>query len=213
MKLDIGCGGHKRHDYLGIDTAAYPGIDWVGDLNGMLPFSSHAVDEIAVCRMLAYAADLTRSLSELYRISKHGAVVTLLCPYAHHFRHSSNPYLKHRFDEYTPRYLTANFLQPENGPVCPPIKPYDNFPPLPFDFRLLHMELFYDSAFSPPLYDQDELELLKSLQANVVDEILYRFVVAKEELPFETWQALCLREHSEPRAVLQLRERTRLSSD
>ncbi|SFI34861.1 hypothetical protein SAMN02799624_00507 [Paenibacillus sp. UNC496MF] len=207
MKLDIGCGAHKRPDYYGIDRIAMPGVNWVGDLNGTLPFPDDSVDDIAVCRMLPYANDLEAALAELYRIGRHGTVLTLLCPYAHHFRHGANPYLKHRFDEHTPRYLTPRFMQPEDGLRCPPIAPYDYVPPLPYDFRLLRMELFYEPAFSPPLYEPEELELLKELQANVVDEILYRFVIVKDVLPDDEWRRLCRLEPSEPHAVLQLRNR------
>ena len=205
MKLDIGCGAHKRPDYYGIDRVALPGVNWVSDLNGDLPFPDDSVESMAVCRMLPYVDDLAHTLSELYRISMDRAVLTVLCPYAHHFRHSSNPYLKHSFDEYTPRYLTARFMQPDDGPACPPLAPYDYLPPLPYDFRLLHMELFYEPAYAPPLYEPDELEMLKELQANVVDEILYRFVAVKSALSPEDWQQLRVQEHSEPHGVLQLR--------
>ncbi|MBM7563208.1 methyltransferase domain-containing protein [Paenibacillus sacheonensis] len=207
MKLDIGCGSFKRPDYYGIDRLSLPGINLVSDLNEALPFPDHSVTSVAVCRMLPYVDNLAFTLAELYRISKHGAILTLLCPYAHHFRHSSNPYLKHRFDEHTPRYLTNRFMQPEEGAACPPLAPYDYVPALPYDFRLLHMELFYEPAYSPPLYEPDELEMLKELQANVVSEILYRFVVVKGQLSLGAWQELCQTSYSEPLAVQQIRSR------
>ncbi|QHW34648.1 class I SAM-dependent methyltransferase [Paenibacillus rhizovicinus] len=207
MKLDIGCGLHKRPDYYGIDRIPLPGINLVSDLNEVLPFPDHSVTSIAVCRMLPYVNHLPFTLGELYRISRHGAVLTFLCPYAHHFRHSANPFFNHFFDEYTPRYMTANFMQPANGLHCPPIAPYDYVPELPYDYRLLQMELFYKPAFSPPLYELDELELLKELQANVVDEILYRFVVVKDHLDIRVWEELCQAEYDEPLAVQQLRNR------
>ncbi|WP_308634146.1 methyltransferase domain-containing protein [Paenibacillus silvisoli] len=205
MKLDIGCGAHKLPDSYGIDRLALPGVNLVSDLNGGIPFPDHSVDFIALSRMLPYVHDLTFVLSELYRVSTHKAVFCLLCPYAHNFRYSSNPYLKHKFDEHTPRYLTSQFLQPEGSPVCPPISPYHHFPQPPYDFRLLRMELFYEAPYRSDFYEPDELEMLKELQANVVAEILYYFVVVKGPLTEQEWASMCNQVHPEPHTVKLLR--------
>ncbi|MBP3964127.1 methyltransferase domain-containing protein [Paenibacillus lignilyticus] len=205
MKLDIGCGANKLPDCYGIDRYALPGVNLVSDLDTEIPFPDNSIDFIAVSRMLPYVSDLNFALREIYRVSVHKTVVCLLCPYAHNFRHSSNPFLKHRFDEHTPRYMTASFKQPPGSPICPPLSPYSYVTPPPYDFRLLRMELFYQAPYLTDLYEPDELEVLKELQANVVDEILYYYVVAKAPITDEEWLAMCNEVHPEPHAVTMLR--------
>ncbi|SEM90140.1 methyltransferase domain-containing protein [Paenibacillus sp. OV219] len=205
MKLDIGCGSNKQPGYYGIDRTALPGVNLVSDLNSEIPFPDNSVELILVSRMLAYANDLNYAMGELYRVSTHGAIICLLCPYAHNFRYSSNPYLKSRFDEHTPRYLTTVFRDPPGSPPCPQLVPYQYFPPPPYDFRLLRMELFYNQTYQTSLYEPEELELLKELQANVVDEIMYHYVVVKAPMMENEWLTLCEQSLPEPYAATLLR--------
>ncbi|MFB6367284.1 hypothetical protein ACFCP7_25200 [Paenibacillus elgii] len=146
-----------------------------------LPLPDHSVEFVMASRSLPYVHNNFKSLmAELYQLCVHKAVVCILAPYAHSFAHISNPLFKHKFDEYTPRYLTTSFFQPSQGAVCPYLYAYWPETPLPYDFRLLCMELFYQVPFVPPFYELEELEVLKTLQANVVQEIMYHFVVIKE---------------------------------
>lgn len=205
MKLDIGCGANKQPGYYGIDRTALPGVNLVSDLNSEIPFPDNSVELVLVSRMLAYVDNLNHALKELYRVCTHGAIICLLCPYAHNFRYSSNPYLKHRFDEHTPRYLTTTFRQPPGSLQCPALVPYQYFPSPPYDFRLLRMELFYNQSYLSELYEPEELELLKELQANVVDEIMYHYVVVKGPMTENEWLTLCEQSLPEPHAVTLLR--------
>lgn len=180
MKIDIGCGLNKHPGFWGIDNRILPGVDMVCDLNAPLPLPDNSVEFVMASRSLPYVHNFEALMTELYRLCIHKAVVCILAPYAHSFAHVSNPSLKHKFDEYTPRYLTASFFQPSQGAICPELYAYGPETPPPYDFRLLRMELFYQIPFVPPLYELEELEVLKTLQANVVQEIMYHFVVIKE---------------------------------
>lgn len=183
MKIDISLDACLIPGFVRIAPAAAPGVDIVSDLKSALPLPDHSAEFVMASRTLAYADELNTLLQEIYRICAHKAVVCVLAPYAHSFCHISNPELKHKFDEYTPRYWTPRFSQPPYGPRCPDIPGYPPAAP-PFDFRLLRMELFYRHPYRMPWFEDEELEVLKTLQANVVHEIMYHFAVVKQ--PVET---------------------------
>ncbi|ULL16006.1 hypothetical protein DVH26_17070 [Paenibacillus sp. H1-7] len=181
MKIDIGCGLNKHPGFWGIDRRPLQGVDLVWDLNDPIPLPDNSVEFVMASRSLPYVDNLNGLLSELYRMCVHTAVVCILAPYAHSFAHMSNPGLKHKFDEYTPKYLTPAFFQPSQSPVCPELLYMPDAAP-PFDFRLLRMELFYQIPYAPPLYEMEELEVLKTLSVNVVQEIMYHLIVIKKPI-------------------------------
>ncbi|UKS24266.1 hypothetical protein LOZ80_21850 [Paenibacillus sp. HWE-109] len=204
MKLDLGCGDHKHTGFFGIDRVGGTDVDLVCDFNYGIRLPENSVEFIMASRSLPYASDLFSIMSDLYRVSIHKAIICILAPYAHHYRHMSNPYLKQKFDEYTPRYLTNHFLQPPDSPICPPVPSYTGYS-VPFDFRLLRMELFYEQPFVSPMYEPDELDMLKHLQPNVVSEIMYHFVVIKKDLPLVEWDWMSKQSYPEPLWVPSLR--------
>ncbi|MEO3944661.1 hypothetical protein [Gorillibacterium sp. CAU 1737] len=205
MKLDLGCGTHKHPDFYGIDRRPHQDVDLVWDLNEGLPLPDESVEWVMACRFLPYVHDLQAMLTEIYRVSIHKAIVCILVPYAHSFKHSTNPLLRHRFDEHTPRHFTNCFFQPSHGPVSPALSPYENLDELPYDFRLLRMEYFYNESLRAASYESEELEDLHRIQVNVVDEILYHFVVIKEEVTPSELEQLSRHSHMEPHCAHELR--------
>ncbi|MEK3834522.1 methyltransferase domain-containing protein [Paenibacillus sp. FSL R7-0128] len=206
MRIDIGCGPGKESGYLGIDRTQYPGVDIVCDICEGIPLPDNTAEFVMASRVMPYVNDLFAAMSEIYRISTHQAVVCILSPYAHSFPHASNPMFKQKFDEYTPRYFTGRFFQPYQSPLCPEIPDYP-VPLPPFDFRLLRMELFYQYPYDDNLYDAEELEVLKTLQSNVVHEIMYHFAVIKREITDEELEAMSRKVLPEPQALLERRLR------
>ncbi|MCP1308770.1 hypothetical protein [Paenibacillus tyrfis] len=186
MKIDIGCGLNS-------------------DLNASLPLPDNTVEFVMASRSLPYVHHFESVMGELYRLCIHKAAVCILAPYAHSFALVSNPLLKHKFDEYTPRYLAASFFQPSQGAICPELYAYWPETPPPYDFRLLRMELFYQAPFVPPLYELEELEVLKTLQANVVHEIMYHFVVIKEPVSDDELEQMSRGVLPEPNHATDLR--------
>ncbi|WP_200931618.1 hypothetical protein [Paenibacillus sp. Leaf72] len=206
MKLDLGCGASKHPDFYGIDCRPLDGVDLVWDVNNGIPLPDNSIEWVLASRSLPYVQDLHAVLKEIYRISIHKSVVCILAPYAHSFRNATNPLLRHRFDEHTPRYLTKHFYQPPHGPESPEIKFYNDLEEIPFDFRLLRMEYFYNEIFRSPMYESEELEELQRLQANVVDEIMYHFVVVKEHISASELDQLSRQSQMEPFCVNALRK-------
>lgn len=206
MKLDLGCGSCKHPGFFGMDIRSADRVDLVADLNKGIPLPDRSVEMVMASRVLPYVNDLFAVLSEIYRVSVHKAVLCVLAPYAHSFRHASNPHLIHKFDEYTPRYWTGHFFQPSQGAVSPAVPYYCDFE-APFDFRLIRMELFYSAAYRDPIYEPEELETLLQLQANVADEIMYHFAIVKEEITPEELEQLSRQTHPEPVHAAALRKR------
>ncbi|WP_379147357.1 hypothetical protein [Paenibacillus sp. sgz500992] len=204
MKIDIGCGSAKELGYLGIDCISYPGVDLVCDINKGIPLPDNTAEFIMASRVLPYVNNLFAVMKEIHRISIHKAVVCILAPYAHSFAHVSNPFFKQKFDEYTPRYFTNRFFQPSASPLSPVIPDYP-VPSPPFDYRLLRMELFYQYPFNDSLYEAEELEILKTLQSNVVHEIMYHFAVIKKEITPEELETMSRKSYPEPRVLLERR--------
>lgn len=204
MKIDIGCGSSKELGYLGIDCISYPGVDIVCDINEGIPLPDHTAEFVMASRVLPYVSNLFAVMQEIHRISAHKAVVCILAPYAHSFPHITNPFFKQKFDEYTPRYFTGSFFQPHNSPLSPAIPDYP-LPVPPFDFRLLRMELFYQYPFNDSLYESEELEVLRTLQSNVIHEIMYHFAVIKKEISQAELEAMSQQNYPEPQALLKQR--------
>jgi len=204
LRIDIGCGSNKEAGYLGIDRIAGPNVDIVCDISQGIPLPDNTAEFVMASRVLPYIDDLSAVMSEIHRISTHKAIVCILAPYAHSFVHMSNPSFKQKFDEYTPRYFTGSFFQPPSGPVCPSIPDYP-IPVPPFDYRLLRMELFYQYPYEDPLYETEELEILKTLQANVVHEIMYHFTVIKENISIHELELMSRGLYAEPRVLMKRR--------
>ncbi|MHA6484836.1 hypothetical protein ACX1C1_23380 [Paenibacillus sp. strain BS8-2] len=205
MKLDIGSRSQKPTGFLRLDNRAVEGVDFVGDINDTLPFPDHAAEFIMVTRSLAFSEDLFDVLGEIYRISMHKAIVCILAPYAHTYHHASNPHIRHKFDEHSPRYWTSTFYQPPQGPLCPEVPHYGGDAPA-FDFRLLRMELFYLPPYRSPIFEEEELEVLQQLQLNVVDEIMYHLLVVKEEIEEDELDRLSRLVFTEPVGIQEKRE-------
>lgn len=205
MKLDLGCGNNKHAGFYGIDIRPLEEVDLVWDLNQGIPLPDQSVEWVMISRFAPYVERWEDLMKEIYRVCIHKAVICILAPYAHSFRHMTNPRFRHKFDEHSPRYWTGHFFQPPLGPRCPQVPGYSEDLNPPFDFRLIRMELFFAENFRPPLYDLEELEMLLSLQVNVADEIMYHLTAVKEVISDSELDLLSRQTYPEPSYVAGLR--------
>lgn len=67
------------------------------------------------------------------------------------------------------------------------------------------MELFYQHPYEDPLYETEELEILKTLQANVVHEIMYHFVVVKHNINDQELELMSRSHYPEPHVLVERR--------
>lgn len=82
LKIDLGCGPNKKNGTLGIDYIAYPGVDYVLNLEkDPLPFSDTSVDYIYSSHFLEHIDDPFQLFKEVSRICVNKAQLEFWTPY------------------------------------------------------------------------------------------------------------------------------------
>jgi len=110
--IEIGCGNRKnKTNYIGIDLLDYPCVDIVGDVFTVLKeFPDKSVDKIYTSHFVEHIEDISRLMTEMYRVIKVGGNVEIVAP------HFSNPHFysdhthKAFFGLYTMSYLTNDLI-------------------------------------------------------------------------------------------------------
>ena len=82
MKLDIGCGTHKRDGFIGIDIVPGEQVDYVLDIEReRLPFEDNSVDHVFSSHTFEHIRNPQNILKEIVRVCRHGALVEIWTPY------------------------------------------------------------------------------------------------------------------------------------
>jgi SAM-dependent methyltransferase len=86
LKIDIGCGPHKREGFFGIDIAPGPSVDLILDIErSPLPFPNDSAEHIYSSHAFEHFNEHLGSpiqvLREIMRVAKHGALVEIWIPY------------------------------------------------------------------------------------------------------------------------------------
>lgn len=85
FRLDLGCGAVKKEGTIGIDIAAFPGVDHVLDMESQpLPFADQTVRYIYSSHFLEHTTAPESIFVEIGRVCQDGAQVELWTPYAWH---------------------------------------------------------------------------------------------------------------------------------
>jgi predicted SAM-dependent methyltransferase len=93
MKIEIGCGMDKTQGYVHCDISKECNPDIILDLNKKLPFKDNEISEVIMNHVLEHTKDRLKSLDELYRVCKDGAIIKIRVPYFTHV--SANTTLDH----------------------------------------------------------------------------------------------------------------------
>ena len=83
LKLDFGCGPHKRAGFKGIDAIKFDGVDYVMDVRKTpWPWEDASVDEAHTSHFVEHLTGAERVVffNELYRVMKTGAQITIIVP-------------------------------------------------------------------------------------------------------------------------------------
>lgn len=84
LRLDIGCGNHKRAGHVGIDRARLEGVDVVWDVRSGLPSHDSSVDYIVADNLMEHiGAEFIDVMNDLRRALKPSGRLTVIVPGIH----------------------------------------------------------------------------------------------------------------------------------
>lgn len=111
--LDIGCGRAKHHGAVGIDWIPGPSVDIVHDLNKFpWPIEDDAFDEVICQDTIQLLDNVVKTMEEIHRIAKPGAIVKIRTPHFSHPNSFRDPMHKWHFTIDTFDYFTEGFNYP-----------------------------------------------------------------------------------------------------
>lgn len=213
--VDLGCGSSKPEGFIGIDRMKMPGVDIIGDLDGVLPLDDDSVDLLYASHSLEHARDIMHTMREVFRVCKHGAQVCIVAPYNDQKLNLANPYHLNVFNEHTPRFWTNSpFANVDDTEYWHPhaakwgLAESDNSNP-GIDFRLARMEFFYFPQYlslSPEARSEARRRYF-----DVCDQIVFHLLVWKREEPpeEELRRAIASMQFFEPAYITARREKDR----
>lgn len=84
MNIYLGAGSDRKSGFQHLDIVSLPGIDYVCDVTGGLPFKDCEVDEIYSQDFLEHIEpkDVIPLMNEMYRVLKPGGIMEHITPYA-----------------------------------------------------------------------------------------------------------------------------------
>ncbi len=116
--LDMGCGNIPMYAFYKDRIDSVVCIDWENsaheqkhvdvfcDLNGELPFANDTFDAIICSDVLEHLQDISKAISEIYRILRKGGVVLINYPFMYGLH--EEPYDFARYTEYKIKILADN---------------------------------------------------------------------------------------------------------
>lgn len=77
--LNLGCGKRIIPGAINLDKHKFPGVDILHDLDKFpYPFKDNQFDEIYCFNILPFVEDFIKTMEEIYRIAKDGAIIKIL---------------------------------------------------------------------------------------------------------------------------------------
>jgi hypothetical protein len=83
MKLDLGCGTHRREGHVGVDIVSLPEVEYVVDLLDFpWPWAAETIEGVWCAHFFEHVPGPQRGqwMDELYRILVPGAIATIIVP-------------------------------------------------------------------------------------------------------------------------------------
>lgn len=81
LKINLGCGNKRKDGFIGVDKYPCEAVDKIADLETVLPFEDDTVDEVWMDNVIEHIKDIPRLMSELHRICKNNALITIITPH------------------------------------------------------------------------------------------------------------------------------------
>lgn len=97
-KLNLGCGTIILPDFVNLDYFKYPGVDVVHNLEKFpYPFKESTFSYVLISHVLEHLEDVPKTMKEIWRISKNGAIIEIGVPYFSSLNMVKDPTHKHFF--------------------------------------------------------------------------------------------------------------------
>jgi len=111
--LDVGCGGAKTSGAIGVDMQKQEGVDVVCNLNKYpWPFEDNTFDLIHCINAIEHFDNIVKTMEELHRIGKDGAVIIIDTAHFAHPNSYRDPTHKWHFTLGTFDYFTGGVTYP-----------------------------------------------------------------------------------------------------
>lgn len=96
--LDVGCGRHCLPGAVGIDLFPFPDVQHVHDLNrAPWPLESDSFEFIRCQHAIEHFSSVHTVATEMYRVSRHGAVIDFITPHYSSYASWGDPTHFHHF--------------------------------------------------------------------------------------------------------------------
>lgn len=100
--LDVGCGVNKYKGAIGLDYNSETDADVIHDLGQFpYPFEDDEFDKIVSFHVIEHVPDVMKLITELYRITKPGGVISFVTPHYTNPDWASDPTHKNHFNSYS----------------------------------------------------------------------------------------------------------------
>lgn len=121
MRLNLGCGRDVRDGWVNIDCTPGPGVDHVIDFDSepglglcgapgsMLPFPDDSVEHSEASHLIEHLRNPLPFMQELWRVTRPGGTVELLCPHGSSDEADEDPTHVRRMYEGSWRYFSQPF--------------------------------------------------------------------------------------------------------
>jgi SAM-dependent methyltransferase len=101
MKLNLGCGNLDKPGFVGVDRHPCAAARVLCNLSTRLPFREDSVEEVWIDNAIEHVPDTTLFMSEIARICRHGAKVTVRTPHFSSQASWRDPTHLHHFSYFT----------------------------------------------------------------------------------------------------------------
>jgi SAM-dependent methyltransferase len=100
--LDVGCGVNKAPGAIGLDNNPKTGADVIHDLGTLpYPFSDNEFDKVVSTHAVEHVPDLMAFMGELYRITRGGGRIKIICPHYTNPDWATDPTHRNHINSYT----------------------------------------------------------------------------------------------------------------
>lgn len=108
--LDLGCGKNKTTGAIGMDINPASDADIIHDFNIFpYPFKDSTFDLVVCNQVLEHLDDVFKTMEEIHRISKSGAIVKIWVPHFSSSDFYSDPSHKRSFSSRSFNYFTGDY--------------------------------------------------------------------------------------------------------